>query len=217
MGKRGPKKGSPGHPSPNRGKGYGYQFLRKHMDYAEEACLTWPLFRDPETGYGMFGHNGRSYHAHRFMCEMVNGPAPSQRHQAAHSCGKGHEGCVHPRHLSWKTNTENQADRHIHGTAGRHGRRYRLTEDQVKEIRNYSGRETIKDIAIRYGVTRSAIRQILQGKVYPNGKMRHRTFSGDEVLAIKKARGIETLQELAARYGVSPSAIWRIQAGRSYA
>ena len=54
---------------------------------------------------------GRRQSAHRAMCELVHGPAPTPKHQAAHSCHRGCDGCVLPQHLHWATDAENRAER----------------------------------------------------------------------------------------------------------
>lgn len=138
--------------SDTKGNGAAVNWLRDHVTYAGEGCLTWPFSRNPEKGYGMFGYNGRSLYAHRFMCELVHGPAPSRKHQASHLCGLGHEGCVHPHHLAWKTNAENQLDRRTHGTVRRDGMKMKLTHSQVAEARRLKGIETQTSLAKRFGV-----------------------------------------------------------------
>lgn len=87
------------------------------LPYNGEDCLTWPFGRS--SGYGKIHLTGGQYLVSRVVCETVNGPPPTARHEAAHSCGKGHEGCVNPRHLSWKTPAENWADKYAHGTDNR--------------------------------------------------------------------------------------------------
>jgi hypothetical protein len=66
------------------------------------------------------------------MCELVNGPPPLGA-LAAHSCGRGHDGCVDPRHLRWAT--------------------YKLTAEQVAEIRSLRGKKTQRQIAEEYGIS----------------------------------------------------------------
>lgn len=61
---------------PNKGNGRGILWLKEHAGYQGEACLMWPLFRDPRRGYGVVGINGRLHKAHRVMCEMVRGQPP---------------------------------------------------------------------------------------------------------------------------------------------
>lgn len=146
------------HPAYNKGKGKAVAWLREHVTYAGDSCLIWPFARITTKGYGTFGYNGRSHYAHRFMCELVNGPPPTKRHQAGHTCGLGHEGCVHPLHLKWKTNAQNQRDRRTHGTSNKSGRAKRLlTFGQIAEIRALKGRETQRSLANRFGVKPGAI------------------------------------------------------------
>lgn len=138
----------------NKGKGQAIRWLLDHVTYAGDGCLPWPFARNPEKGYGVFGHNGEHHYAHRYMCELVKGPPPTPRHQAGHSCGLGHEGCVHPLHLAWKTNTQNQRDRITHGTTTRNppGARRKLTLEQIEEVRALKGKVSQYDLARRFGV-----------------------------------------------------------------
>jgi hypothetical protein len=94
----------------------------------------------------------------------MNGPSPTPRHEAAHSCGNGHLGCVSPRHLSWKTHKENMADKVQHGTLSR-GERIRnskLTESAVRSMKQ-SGFADIKGLAKTYGVCRQTIEAVKHG------------------------------------------------------
>ena len=109
---------------PNKGKGKTFAWLIARVDYQGDDCLPWPFCRDGRVGRGRMGHEGKRPWAHRLMCELAHGPPPTPKHQAAHECGKGHYGCVNPRHLAWKTNSENQLDRRKNGNMLRnpHGR-----------------------------------------------------------------------------------------------
>ncbi len=149
-----------------RGKGRALAWLREHASYQGDDCLLWP-FSKYRGGYGQFGLNGKLCKAHRYMCELVHGPAPSPAHETAHSCGKGHNGCVSPKHLSWKTHSENQIERRRHGTQNK-GRGWKLTPDDVAAIR--ASAEKPKDLAARYGVGENNIRQILWRKTWRTGK-----------------------------------------------
>jgi DNA-binding transcriptional regulator YiaG len=134
----------------NRGKGEAIAWLRAMASYHHEECLIWPFTRNSQKGYGTFGYLRQQHYAHRYMCELVHGPAPSPKHQAAHSCGRGHEGCVNPGHLSWKTNSENQIDRSEHGNRGPVQKR--LSPREVAEVRALKGIKTQVEIAAMYGV-----------------------------------------------------------------
>lgn len=133
------------------------RFLDEAMSSDTDDCIIWPYARNA-SGYGII----RSRIASRVMCEKVNGPPPSNSHQAAHSCGNGHLGCINGHHLRWATRSENQKDRTAHGTDSRGERcgRARLKEDQVRSIYNIRGTEPITTTASRYGVGETTIRHI---------------------------------------------------------
>lgn len=139
-----------------RGEGQGIKWLREHVSYRGDDCLPWPLSKDGRVGRGRVGWNGKHYWAHRLMCVLAHGEPPTPKHQTAHSCGKGHEGCVNPRHLSWQTNSENQLDRYRkHG--GKHGnpngQRGRVTREQIDRMRALKGKRTQVAIAVDEGVS----------------------------------------------------------------
>lgn len=123
-------------------------------------CITWP--------FGMKGDGRGDYRngsASRYICEKFHGPRPTPKHQAAHSCGKGHEACIAPYHLSWKTPKENQQDRRIHGTAflGSKSNLAKLTESEVSVIKSLLPMKSRKDIAVQFGVSIATIGRIANG------------------------------------------------------
>lgn len=130
-------------------------WLKDRADYRGDDCLLWPFSRH-SNGYGNFGRQGQQYYAHRFMCELVHGAPPTPKHHAAHSCGRGDQGCVHPRHVFWKTPGENQLDREDHGTKNT-GPRGKITVEQKREIIALRGQLTQAEIAELYGITRSRV------------------------------------------------------------
>lgn len=139
--------------SSHKGQGEVVKWLREHAGYESHGCLIFPFCRNPQKGYGMVGLEGKQLYAHRYMCELVNGPPPTPRAQARHSCGNGHLGCVHPKHLLWGSNSKNQIDRYTHGTVVSHsGTRTKLTTEQVAEIRALKGLMTQIEIAKKIGV-----------------------------------------------------------------
>src|SRR5690606_29105850 len=97
------------------------------------------------------------------------GPPPTVEHEAAHSCGKGHEGCVNPHHLRWATSTENKADTLIHGTRnrGERNRSAKLTDAKVYEIRRLlAAGMTQTAIAAMFAVSLTTISKIAAGKIW---------------------------------------------------
>ena len=158
------------------------EFLNLATRSDTDDCVIWPYSRNNK-GYGEVRVAGRKKYAHRIVCASVNGPPPSSRHQAAHSCGNGHLGCVNPRHLSWKTPVENCADKVDHGTAptGDNNGRRKLSSAEVREIRFIGASKTQREIASRFGVKQSMISRILSGK---NWRMGPASNDNDAVLRV---------------------------------
>jgi len=160
------KHGTPLADVPVAVKGAPFKFLTEAaIPYDKiDECLIWPFGRSSE-GYGKIGYSGESVLVHRLVCEMVHGPAPSPKHEAAHLCGKGHLACCNPHHLRWKTPRENCDDQIVHGTR-RYGSRHqnsKLSETDVREIRALKGKMTQKAIGALYGVCDSTIGAIHKG------------------------------------------------------
>lgn len=149
-----PRRASPGAP---------LRWILDHVNYNGDGCLIWP-----------FGLHGKGYaslsgtSATRLMCEAANGPAPSRRHEAAHSCGKGHEACIHPKHLRWATKIENHADQVVHGTRliGAKNPSAVLNEAAVRRARAMRGQKAIREIASSFGVSFSCMRAVLAGETW---------------------------------------------------
>lgn len=137
------------------------------MAHTGDECLTWPFGKGLD-GYGRVKVDGKSHLASRYVCELVRGAPPTPDHEAAHSCGKGHEACIAPEHLWWKTHTENQADKIAHGTnTGARGERHghaKLTEAEVREIRSMKGSASQSKLAEKFIVSRTTIRNIHNGR-----------------------------------------------------
>jgi len=131
----------------------GQAWIEKHLDYDGEDCLIYPGGR--KDGYG----------PSRYVCERAHGPAPTPQHEAAHSCGNGRFGCVHPKHLSWKTPKDNASDSLMHGTAGR-----KLALFDVILIRHLfecsDPAWTLETLAREFGISRSHCQDIVKRKAW---------------------------------------------------
>jgi len=134
------------------------------LPYEGNECLTWPYNKNNK-GYGQMRFEGRYGGVSRFLCEKTYGPPPTPKHEAAHSCGNGHLGCVTKGHLSWKTHTENMADKLIHGTHSRGENNVvaKLSEKQAREILSLKGKEPQRETAARYGIAESTVSNIQIG------------------------------------------------------
>ena len=148
-------------------KGAALLFAQEAASYQKAACLFWPYAKNSD-GYGNLWVSGAPTLAHRYVCKLAHGSAPSELHEAAHSCGNGHLGCVNPLHLSWKTRTENEKDKDAHGTKikGEAHRSAKLTEDQVRKIRSLRGVLSQSQLAQIYGVSIPNISGIQQRKIW---------------------------------------------------
>lgn len=148
-----------------RGQGYGYAFLRGLIGHVGDACIQWPLCRDNH-GYGQLGHEQVSYKAHKLLCEMIHGPAPSKDHQASHTCNKGHEGCVNPNHIIWETRRDNHLRRRENGTAAtnKHGPTGKTSLLDACLILALEGVVTQETLADRFGISKPTVRNIFKGK-----------------------------------------------------
>lgn len=143
-------------------------WIKENASNSGDECLKWP-FSVGNHGRGTCRLDGVAMTAPRAMCTVAHGPPPADHYEAAHSCGKGHEGCVNPRHLSWKTAVENEADKVAHGTwrKGTAINTSKLSERDVLTIKmSPTHRGTASALANRFGVSKSAIYAIRTQKAW---------------------------------------------------
>ena len=153
-------------------KGARLEWLKSNLSFTGRNCLIPPFHK--RGGYWQFQSEGKSIYAHRWMCEAKNGPAPSARHHAAHSCGNGHLGCVNPGHLRWATPRENCADTKKHGRLifGEKQHASKLTRQDVDEIMVLRGAKSQSQIAKLFGVSRSTVGRVLSGEAWKHYTVR---------------------------------------------
>lgn len=154
-----------GGPGPTTKSGEPIRFTHEvALHHTGDECLIWPFGKN-NRGYGQFKINGKTVPAHRYVCELAHGAPPTSKHEASHGCGKGHESCIAPGHLSWKTHTENMADKLDHGThirGERHGSA-KLTEADVREILAMKGIRSQRELAASFGVSQPTVASIHAG------------------------------------------------------
>lgn len=154
-------------------KGEARRFLLEVMGREPTTeCISWP-YGKTSSGVGRINWNGSPTNVQAVVAELKHGVKPTPAHEACHSCGKGHEGCMNPEHIYWGTRKENVADAIAHGTAflfqtvTKHGERSpvaKLTDEQVGEIRErIAAGEKQVDLAREFGMSKTHVNRIWKG------------------------------------------------------
>lgn len=127
------------------------------LKHSGDECLLWP-YATNGIGYGRIGNKL----VHRLVCEHFHGSPPSLKSEAAHLCGN--RLCCSHRHLEWKSHAENIADKKTHGTAtaGESHGTSKLTENEVRRIRELAGVTSQRAIARMFGVNQGTISDIVR-------------------------------------------------------
>jgi hypothetical protein len=139
-------------------------FCETVLNYDGDDCLLWPFAN--VRGYAVRNDGNTTVYVSRELCERRHGPPPSPRHHAAHTCGRGQDGCVAQRHLVWKTPKQNKADELLHGTRNRGSRngQAKLTEDQVRYVLASSAANVA--LGRELGVCRETVRDIRRRRLW---------------------------------------------------
>lgn len=174
------------------------EWMLAHVNHVGEECLLWPFGKC--RGYGQLKWDGKIRRATRVMCELAHGEAPTQQHHAAHSCGNSE--CINPRHLSWKTPSENQLDKREHGRFYKDGARKLLSYADAEKIRSLAGSMTQDAIAKQFGVSRRNIGAILTGKTQTRPLNREKITN-----VLSRSGSPMTSQEIANATGIDPVSV----------
>lgn len=130
-----------------------------------DECVLWPHGQGAR-GYGKLWGDGIMQSVHVLACRARNGPAPSLKHEVAHSCRQPL--CMNYRHLRWATHAENMADTIRHGTSTR-GERHgaaKLTTADVHEIRRLTRTMTSSELGSLFNVSRASVNHVLAGRTW---------------------------------------------------
>jgi len=213
------------------------KWIHDNSNYSGKDCLTWP-FQLSWNGYGSVKHNGKNRVASRVMCEVAHELPEHEGLDAAHSCGNGASGCMNPRHLSWKTRTENCADKKLHGTnmQGEAVPSSVITESQAEQIilmAMKNPKMLYKDISKSIQCSSCIVGNILRGKTwrevsemlgYIAVKMPARgqrsgnsKLSEDDVREIRRLVGVIGYEDIAQRFGISRGYVSSIHCRRWWA
>ena len=143
------------------------RFLEK-ANVSEDGCWEWrgSKYRN---GYGRFSLGDKWRSAHRVAYELFVGSIPD-RLFVLHKCDN--KACVRPDHLFLGTQADNMTDMKVKGRSnggppfGEGNGKAKLNETQVRHIflECKLRKANRKQLADKYGVSRSAIRDIATGK-----------------------------------------------------
>ncbi len=109
------------------------------------------------------GGKMKNHQVHLLVLVAFRGSRPVGM-EACHSNGKCQDNRL--QNLRWDTKANNVADQYLHGTTnqGEKNGHARLTEQQVREIRNTKMRpDLISDFARQHGVSRQTIVRVVKG------------------------------------------------------
>jgi hypothetical protein len=135
--------------------------LERYTLRQPNGCWEWQGSRLPQ-GYGILGIKKRNHYAHRVSWEQHHGPIPPGM-CVLHRCDN--PPCLNPAHLFLGTQGDNMRDMAKKGRA-----KAKLTEEQVRELRQRKGTRTIYEFAAEYGVSKSLIGYVLNGRVWAHVK-----------------------------------------------
>lgn len=129
---------------------------------AETGCWNW-TGRLNKNGYGRIAYGRGGYLMHRVSYEVFVGAIPDGL-LVCHKCDN--RACVNPAHLFLGTNADNLQDMTQKGRSSRGERRYnaKLNQQAVSEIR--ASNERLTNLAAKYGVSRSLIGKVKQGRAW---------------------------------------------------
>ncbi len=135
-----------------------------------KTCWLWTGGKF-NSGYGVMHVNSNARSAHRVSYELAFGPIPKGM-AICHKCDIKH--CVKPGHLFAGTQKENVWDMKRKGRAnnvsGSKIGTSKLTEKQVHQIFSLYPKMNQYKLAIKFGVTQSAISRLLSGENWKYAK-----------------------------------------------
>jgi len=133
-----------------------------HSKVGQEGCWIWPYGKTTQ-GYGLITVDGKRVYAHRYVYSLFNILDPDL--EICHSCDT--PSCIKPTDLFQGTHRENMMDLAVKGL----NRASKLTMEQVLQIRRLKGSSlSYREIGRRFGVTHTAVTQILRGETYTHIK-----------------------------------------------
>lgn len=131
-----------------------------------DSCWNW-VAKSRNNGYGFYSvkkHNKvHHFFAHRLAWQLTNGPIPKGQ-CVLHKCDN--KLCVNPDHLFLGSNSDNIKDMLKKGRQVKGSKMWssKLSEEQVREIREKNKTQSKNSLALEYGVSRQTILNICLGR-----------------------------------------------------
>ena len=129
------------------------EFIQHTLSSNTDECILWPFQSKNRQGYPVTEINGKTVRVNRYICTKTHGNPPTDKHHAAHTCGK--RICANPKHIEWKTAKDNLHDKISHGTNGRK----LSTENAIRVYCTVRGIPA-KALAKHFGLTERTIHHI---------------------------------------------------------
>lgn len=196
-------------------------------------CWVWLGAHQQGREYGVFRLRGRVMPAGKAAL-ILSGVVVREELLICHRCDN--PPCVRPDHLFQGTDKANAEDMVLKGRSSSGTKHYRalLTEDDVQTIvAAHLAGETGASLALRFGVSRSAVGAILQGtqwkcltggQVHSRGKVRgeehhHAKLTEDQVVALRKSwrTGKLNISQTARDLGVTRNTLRFALQGKTWA
>ena len=141
----------------------------KHVSISDDnSCWEWKAGL-VGMGYGKWRFKGKDIRAHRHAYQLAKGDIPEGMF-VCHKCDNPR--CCNPSHLFLGTPKENTADMLAKNRVGRMfgtcNPQAKLTDADVLQIRNrVANGEKQSELASEFGISRSTMCHIIQGKLWP--------------------------------------------------
>jgi len=137
-----------------------------------DDCWLWTSRHVRKKGYGVFKAQGQDFISSRIALALQKGALPDSSLFACHTCDN--PPCCNPAHLWWGTSQDNARDAFEKGRyhkwagerCGDSNPKAILTLSDVTKIRQ--DKRFQREIAASYGVSQSAISDIMTGRTWSN-------------------------------------------------